>query len=193
MSDDGKDGIKGIEALKLISERLGTLFGDLPKTLAEAAATAEATESKDGETVRPFSIPTPSGPVKGMISYGMRSGSLSGTPLRRAGSVPPKAAPRDHEVKRPARPQPAEREPMLDCFDEGDHLLVTVELPGVRESEIVLAFPTASQMDLTTTGAQIFAARRALPCLVDPARIGRSFRNGILELTLPKAAEGTQS
>jgi HSP20 family molecular chaperone IbpA len=121
------------------------------------------------------------------MSDGMRAGSLAGSPLRRAGVMQPKAPPRDHEVKRPARPQPAEREPVIDCFDEGDHLLLTIELPGVRESEIALAFPTPEEMELRTTGAQLFTSRRALPCPVDAAGAGRSFRNGILELSLPKA------
>jgi HSP20 family molecular chaperone IbpA len=182
------DNAKGLDALKLISERLGSLFGEVESKMGEAMRNAaDGRDPGDTETMKSFSIPTPSGPVKGAISYGFRSGPLAGSAMRpRAAGAGRPQPPRDHEVHKPAAARPAEREPAFDCFDEGDHLLVTVELPGIAENEIRLTFPQPDLLELATGGPQRFATRRQLPCAVDGAAFGRRFRNGILELTLRK-------
>ncbi len=78
------------------------------------------------------------------------------------------------------------REPMVDVFDEEDHILVIVELPGVSEDEIkievagdILSF-TASNKD------RKYAKEILLPSKVKPDSVKTSYKNGILEITLEK-------
>lgn len=81
------------------------------------------------------------------------------------------------------------REPLVDVFDEKDKVLVIVELPGVDESGIrteikgdILAIE-ASNKD------RKYAKEILLPGAVDGDKMQSSYKNGVLEITLPKAGK----
>jgi len=80
------------------------------------------------------------------------------------------------------------REPMVDIFDEGDHLLVVVELPGVGAKDI----KTEVDADVLTLSAhqgdRKYRKEVLLPTTVREADSSSSYRNGVFELKLPKAA-----
>jgi HSP20 family protein len=79
------------------------------------------------------------------------------------------------------------REPMIDVFDEKDHILVIAELPGVSEDEIKIDVEgdilklTASNKD------RKYAKEVLLPAKVKKKGMESTYRNGILEITLPKS------
>lgn len=78
------------------------------------------------------------------------------------------------------------REPLIDVFDEEDHLLVVAELPGVDVKNI--------KYDLRDDVLEISGTQRdrryqkeiLLPAVVDAARVTSSHHNGVYELKLPK-------
>ncbi|MDP2730174.1 MAG: archaeal heat shock protein Hsp20 [Dehalococcoidales bacterium] len=78
------------------------------------------------------------------------------------------------------------REPIVDVFDEEDHILVIAELPGVSEEGIKVEVAgdilniTASDTD------RKYAKEILLPSKVKPASLKRSYKNGILEISLEK-------
>ncbi len=78
------------------------------------------------------------------------------------------------------------REPIVDIFDEGDHILVIAELPGVSEEEIKLEI-AGDILSLTAsdTGRK-YAREILLPGKVKPGSLKHSYKNGILEIKLEK-------
>jgi HSP20 family protein len=78
------------------------------------------------------------------------------------------------------------REPMVDVFDEKDHILVIAELPGVSESEIKVEV-AGDILNLTASDKdRKYAKEILLPSKVKPETIKTSYNNGILEITLEK-------
>jgi HSP20 family protein len=78
------------------------------------------------------------------------------------------------------------REPMIDVFDEEDHILVIAELPGVSESEIKIEV-VGDILNLAASDKdRKYAKEVLLPGKVRPESIKTSYNNGILEITLEK-------
>jgi HSP20 family protein len=176
------DGLTGLEALAEIGKRLGAL-PDAVKTAMQDAAGGKAPE---GSQQREFTIDTPAGPLKGVTSMSFRTGSLAGGSGGRR-SVP-SAASRAERPRRPAAPDlQGAREPMVDCFDEGDDLVVTAELPGVRPDEVSLAVEDGALV-IATTGQRRYRAVQLLDVEVVAASLAPELRNGILSVRLKKAS-----
>jgi len=78
------------------------------------------------------------------------------------------------------------REPIVDVFDEKDHILVIVELPGVSKEKIKVDI-NGDILNLSTSdkGRQ-YAKEILLPHKVNAETLKTSYKNGILEITLDK-------
>jgi HSP20 family protein len=78
------------------------------------------------------------------------------------------------------------REPIVDVFDEEDHILVIAELPGVSEDEIKVEV-TGDILNLTASDKdRKYAKEILLPSKVKSDSMKTSYKNGILEVTLGK-------
>ena len=95
--------------------------------------------------------------------------------------------------------------PPLDLIEEGDTLWVSVDLPGVRKEDVNVSLqdqyltikgtrqPEAAKKEATfyhrerVTGP--FLRTVELPFAVNAAKIDAQFRDGVLQVTLPKADE----
>ncbi|TAK29829.1 MAG: Hsp20/alpha crystallin family protein [Chloroflexota bacterium] len=78
------------------------------------------------------------------------------------------------------------REPLVDVFDEGDHILVVAELPGVVEGDILVE-ARDDILTLSATGRERkYAKEVLLPTMIDPVSLQQSYQNGILEIRLGK-------
>ena len=78
------------------------------------------------------------------------------------------------------------REPIVDVFDEEDHILVIAELPGVSESEIKIEV-AGDILNLTASDRdRKYAKEILLPSKVKASSLKTSFKNGILDITLEK-------
>jgi HSP20 family protein len=79
------------------------------------------------------------------------------------------------------------REPMVDVFDESDHLLIVAELPGVAEKEIHFEVK-GDVLHLTANhGDRKYQKEMLLPAPVLEKGATSSYRHGVFELKLPKA------
>lgn len=78
------------------------------------------------------------------------------------------------------------REPLVDVLDEGDHLLVIVEMPGVGEEDVRLRIEGEILEVVAVTRSRRYRREVLLPTAVDPASLVRSYRNGILEVRIVK-------
>lgn len=80
-----------------------------------------------------------------------------------------------------------EREPLVDLFDESDHVLVVAELPGVEEADVF----TELRGDVLVLGAEArdrnYRTEVLLPDSFEDQAMSRSMRNGILEVRLSRA------
>jgi len=95
--------------------------------------------------------------------------------------------------------------PGLDVYDEKDHFMVNVELPGLKKEEIELSFQDGAlsisgerKSAVENKEGQTFRSERyfgkfqrsvTLPATVDSSKISASYKDGILSVTLPKAEE----
>lgn len=78
------------------------------------------------------------------------------------------------------------REPIVDVFDEEDHILVIAELPGVSEDEIKIE-AAGDILNLTASDTdKKYAKEILLPSKVKPSSLKTTYQNGILEINLEK-------
>jgi HSP20 family molecular chaperone IbpA len=120
--------------------------------------------------------------MRGYIIYGHYDADLP-TEIKS-----PLESSRPHPIKpkRPLRPEPSlteVREPLSDVYEDKEFVKVCVELPGVEKNDI--------QLNVSNGKAEIKAKKfykiLDLPTNnVDPEKIKASYKNGVLEATIPK-------
>ena len=80
------------------------------------------------------------------------------------------------------------REPMVDVFDEDDHLLVVAELPGVEAGDVSFEIKEDVLELRAARGERKYRKEVLLPGAVRAQAATSSYRNGVFEIKLPKAA-----
>jgi HSP20 family protein len=78
------------------------------------------------------------------------------------------------------------REPVVDVFDEGNHLLVVAELPGVDASDVGFEVKEDVLELSAARGAHRYRKEVLLPSAVRARAADSSYRNGVLVLRLHK-------
>lgn len=92
--------------------------------------------------------------------------------------------------------------PALDVVDEENQILIAMDLPGLTKRDIKLAVEgrqltiqgerrsetreTTGRFTRRERGSGIFGRRIPLPASVDTSKIKASFRDGVLQIRLPK-------
>jgi len=192
-------GPVGLDAFSEITKRLG----DLAEHLKDAFD-AEPSEGEGGERSgqRTFTISTPKGPLTGVAGYSVRFGSTSVDEVIKARSGEKSAA--GFARPNPKRPDvDAAREPLVDLHDEGERFVVTAELPGVDDKDIEVLVADGnltlrgekrceyqdSHRQLSERYYGRFERRIALPDGIDKNKVKASFRNGVLNVSLPTAKD----
>ncbi|TFH30607.1 MAG: Hsp20/alpha crystallin family protein [Promethearchaeota archaeon] len=85
---------------------------------------------------------------------------------------------------------PQSDELFVDIFDDGDFLTVIIEIPSVAKDQIELYNLSPTQIELT---AGEIRQTILLPTSIEENSIKARFNNGILEITLEKQSELSQS
>lgn len=138
---------------------------------------ARLEEEGQDEAQREREFTSPSGRVKAVYGLTVKTG-LGGRPM-----VEPFG-----NVKRTSRGPVVqeEREPLVDVFDEKDHLLIIIELPGVEEEHI----SAGVQGDILTisaaNGERKYHKEVVLPENVDASILKSKYKNGVLEIKINK-------
>ena len=112
---------------------------------------------------------------------------IYGFTVRTLAGGEPKVEPFGNIKKTPKGPVvEAEREPIVDVFDEKDHILVVAELPGVDEGDIKKEIK-GDILNLTAEkGDKKYKKEVLLPSTVEAEPISSTYKNGILEIKLKK-------
>lgn len=153
---------------------LGGLFKGIG-TLVELVS--KMAEAGTEESTREGKIEALGGKLQGVYGFSMRVG-LGGKPvIEQFGNV--------RETERGAEVTET-RDPLVDVLDEGDHLLVIAELPGIDEKDIQLHAEGDILEIAAVSKDRKYQKEILLPASVQPETIESSYRNGILEIKLAK-------
>jgi HSP20 family protein len=130
-----------------------------------------------GEETRQEEFTSPSGRVKAVYGLSVKT-NIGGMPTVESFG----------NVRKTARGTVVEeeRQPLVDVFDEQDHVLVIIELPGVEEEHI----KTEAKGDILTlsaaSGERKYHKEVVLPQNVDVSSLKSKYRNGVLEIRINK-------
>ncbi len=134
-------------------------------------------EEGTGEVRREGELTSPSGRIQAVYGLSIKEG-LGGTPI-----VEPFG-----NVKRTAQGPVVgeEREPLVDIFDEEDHVSIIIELPGVQVSDIHTEVKGDILMLSAANNRHKYSKEVILPKNVDTSTAKRKYTNGILEIRMNK-------
>jgi len=82
-----------------------------------------------------------------------------------------------------------EREPLVDVYSANEEIKVLAELPGVEKKDIQLHGTEETLTISVDTAERKYYKEVKLPAKVDPKKAKTSYKNGVLEVTLPKKEE----
>jgi HSP20 family protein len=173
--DQNKQAEKKVE----LDFRIGKLsFGDLIQGVGSFIDLVSRMEEEGkGEERREGEFTSPSGRVKAVYGFSIKEG-LGGRPI-----VEPFG-----NVKKTAQGPVVEeeREPLVDIFDEKDHVSLIIELPGVQLKDI----HTEVKGDILTLSAanssRKYYKEVVLPKNADADTVKNTYKNGILEIRMNK-------
>ena len=78
------------------------------------------------------------------------------------------------------------REPMVDVFDEDNHLLVMAELPGISPQDLKIELEGDLLTIVAEHGEKKYRKEVLLPRVVSKDKMQVSCKNGVLEVKWPK-------
>jgi len=83
--------------------------------------------------------------------------------------------------------------PLVDVFHEAEEVLIVIDLGGFQRGDISLNIKPEEYSIVAKRGDQEFRETIALPQEVDIEKCSEYFRNGVLEIILPRKKEANSS
>jgi HSP20 family protein len=152
------------EMEKMMEEEFKSFTAKVPKDYVKER------KLPDGSTVKEF------GPF--VYGYSMKIGPDGKPEIREFGNI--KKSLKGPQVKE-------EREPLVDVVETDGEIRVVVELPGVEKSDIKL-HGTEDSLEISVDTPQYkYYKEVTLPAKVKVKEAKSSYKNGVLEVVLPKA------
>jgi HSP20 family protein len=164
-----------IQSGKSKGKGLAGLINDLSK-LAEKSQTYQKRVSLGKRGVVDFRVS--SRPIKG--SYTTKPNS------RLKISKPKSKTPPTRTPMPPPTASIEERQPIVDVFEEEDHIKVMAEVPGVEEKDIKLHVKNNFLTINADTSGKKYYKEVKLPTSVEKDSVESTYRNGVLEVKLSK-------
>ena len=78
------------------------------------------------------------------------------------------------------------REPMVDVFEEDNHILVLAELPGIGKDDLEVEVKEDVLTIAAERGEKKYRKEVLLPCPVEKSKIQVTCNNGVVEIKCPK-------
>ena len=128
----------------------------------------------DGSTAREF------GPF--VYGYSMKVGPDGKPEIREFGNVKPRRNGLPHVQE--------EREPLVDVVETDGEIHIVAELPGVEKKDIKLSCTEDTLTITVDTPQHKYFKEVSLPRKVRVTEAKSQYKNGVLEVTLPKAKDG---
>lgn len=155
---------------------LGGLLGGLGSFIEKLGELAERGEEfhKEGE------IRGKDDQLRGIFGFNVKVGlGDEGIKIEPFGNVR-----KDKETGRPVVHEV--REPMVDVFDEQDHVLLVAEMPGVSEGDVRIELKDDILTISAAKGDKKYRKEVLLPQAFAATQMSHTCRNGILEVKLTK-------
>jgi HSP20 family protein len=154
------------EMEKMMEEEVKSFSSRIPKDYVKER------KLPDGTTVREW------GPF--VYGYSMKIGPDGKPEIREFGNLKPgRVGPQVKE----------EREPLVDIIETNGEIHIVVELPGVDKNDIKLHGTENSLTISVETPQRKYFKEVALPAKVKVKEAKSEYKNGVLEVTLPKVKE----
>lgn len=170
-----KKAEKGIEIdLGVGKISFGELFQGIGSIIDLVSQMKE--EGKE-EVQREEEFTSPSGKVRAVYGLSIKTGLGGKTTVESFGNV--RKTSRGPVVEE-------ERQPLVDIFDEEDHVLVIIELPGVEEEQISTTVNGDILTLLAANGERKYYKEVVLPSDVDVNTMKSKYKNGVLEIKFGK-------
>ena len=135
----------------------------------------------DGSTIHEW------GPF--VYGYSMTVGPDGKPKIREFGNIKPSRKPEGLGFTSPIIDIKEEREPLVDVYSTNGEIKVLAELPGVEKEDIKLHGTENSLTISVDTPQRKYYKEAKLPVKVDSKQAKSSYKNGILEITMPKKKE----
>lgn len=135
----------------------------------------------DGSVIREW------GPF--VYGYSMTIGPDGKPKIREFGNIKPGVRPGRLGFGRPSFDIREEREPLVDVIVTDGEVKVIAELPGVEKEDINLHGTEDTLTISVDTAERKYYREVDLPVKVDPKKAKSSYKNGVLEVTLPAKKE----
>ena len=162
------------ELFKEMDELMKREFGELSKR-APRELVQERT-LPDGTKVKRW------GPF--VYGYSVTVGP-EGTPqIREFGNIKPET-----RMGRPQVDIKEQREPLVDVMETDNEVKVIAELPGVEKNDIKLHGTDSTFTISVDTPQRKYYKEVPTPAKIDPKKAKSSYKNGVLEVTVPRAKE----
>ena len=177
-TDRAREELKGLEDLPLV--------GGLIKGLGKFVDLVEKVEEAGGEIRK-------SGTIKGLggsVGGNKDVHGVYGFTVRTCLGQKTKVEPFGNIKKTKEGPKVSEtREPIVDVFDEKDHILIIAELPGIDEKSIKLELKEDILLLEAESKDRKYTKEILLPVQIDFESKEMKFQNGILEVKFKKATK----
>jgi HSP20 family protein len=135
----------------------------------------------DGSTVHEW------GPF--VYGYSMTIGPDGKPKIQEFGNVKPKLEPQPFGTKKPTLDVKDEREPLVDVISTNGEVKVIAELPGVEKQDIKLRATEETLTISVDDPERKYFKEVELPARVKAREAKSTYKNGVLEVTLPKIKE----
>ena len=127
-----------------------------------------------------------------VYGYSMTIGPDGKPKIREFGNIKPSSDPESCRLDQPCLDVKQEREPLVDIVDTDGEIKIIVELPGVEKESIKLS-GTENRLTISVDDPERkYYKEIDIPTKVDPKKAKTSYKNGVLETTLPKIEEKKQ-
>lgn len=124
-----------------------------------------------------------------VYGYSMTIGPDGKPKIREFGNVKPSNDAKTCGINKPCLDVKQEREPLVDIVDTEKEIKVVAELPGVAKEEIKLSGTPEILTISVNTPQRKYYKQIEIPSKIDPKKAKTSYKNGVLEVTLPKIEE----
>jgi len=124
-----------------------------------------------------------------VYGYSMTIGPDGKPKIREFGNIKPSSDLESCGVKQPCLDVKEEREPLVDVIDTNGEIKVIVELPGVEKENIKLR-GTEDKLTISVEAPdRKYFKEIEVPAKINPKKAKTSYKNGVLEVTVPKIEE----
>ena len=124
-----------------------------------------------------------------VYGYSMTIGPDGKPKIREFGNVKPSSESEAFGLNQPCLDVKEEREPLVDIVNTNGEIKVIIELPGVAKEDIKLS-GTEDKLTISVEAPERkYFKEIEVPAKIDPKKAKTSYKNGVLEVTLPKIEE----